>query len=167
MIRAQYFFNDRQGAEVEGLGLGVSALVLVYLREVVEAGSGIDLSVPQVLFCPGEYFFLKLHRLLIPALLDEGLRLLLPLLNLRWVGGTALSTGLGEDLMGTLEPLLVLEQGHWLNRFRLRSRSGTGKPRLLATALSLAGLRSHPRRLSSTQQKAGEDYAAPEPVLHY
>jgi hypothetical protein len=41
-----------------------------------------------------------------------------------------------------------------------------GKPRWLATALSLAGLRSHRLRLSSTQQMAGEDDAAPEPVLH-
>jgi hypothetical protein len=140
---------------------------LVQLCEVVEAGSGIDLIVSQVLFCPVDHFILKLHRLLIPALLHEGLRLLLPLLNLRWVGATALPTGLGQDLMGTLEPLLVLEQVQWLNRLRLRTRSGTGKPRWLATALSLAGLRSHRRRLSSTQHKAGEDDAAPEPVLHY
>jgi hypothetical protein len=91
MIRVQCFSKDRHGAKVEGLGLGVSALVLVQLREGFEAGSGIDLIVPQVLFCPGEYFFLKLHRLLITALLHEGLRLLLPLLNLRWLGATALS----------------------------------------------------------------------------
>jgi len=69
--------------------------------------------------------------------------------------------------MGTLKPLHVLEQGQWLNRLRLRPRSGTRKPRWLATAHSLTGFRSHRRRLSSTQQKAGEDDAAPEPVLHY
>jgi hypothetical protein len=100
-------------------------------------------------------------------LLHEGLRLLLQLLNLRWVGAADLPRGLGDDLMRTLEPPLALDQGQWLNRLRLRSRSVTGKPRRLATALSLAGLRSHRRRLSSTQHKTGEDDTAPEPMLHY
>ena len=47
MIRAQCFFKDRQGADVEGLGLGIGALAVVQPCEVVEAGGGSGVVGPQ------------------------------------------------------------------------------------------------------------------------
>ena len=96
MIGPQRLLIDSQGAEVDGLGLGVGTLVPVELREVVEAGGGRRVIGPQALFRPGEFFFLNPGRLLIVALLKQGLHLSLPLLNLRWIGAAALSAGLGQ-----------------------------------------------------------------------
>lgn len=84
-----------------------------------------------MLLCPAEHFFLKLHRLLIPALLHEGLGLLLPPLNLRWVGDAHLPRGLDQA------PMVMLEL-------------------LMATAPFPAELRRKRSRLSTIQQKAGE-----------
>jgi hypothetical protein len=47
MIRAQCLLPDRQGAYVEGLGLGVSALVGVQPREIVEASGGVGMIGPS------------------------------------------------------------------------------------------------------------------------
>jgi len=62
-------------------------------------------------------------------LLHEALRLLLPLLNLSWIGVGALPRGLDQELMGTLDPLLGLVQWQWLYHLRLWSHTGSGKPR--------------------------------------
>ena len=50
MIGPQRLFPDRQGAKVEGFGLGVSALAVVQRREVVEAVGGSGVIGPQRLF---------------------------------------------------------------------------------------------------------------------
>jgi outer membrane protein TolC len=56
-------------------------------------------------------YCLNLRRLLIFALLVEGIHLMLPFENLWRIGAAALPPGLGQQLMGTLNPLQALELG--------------------------------------------------------
>lgn len=165
VIGPQCLLPDCQGADVERLCLGIGALFGVQLPKVVEVFGGPGVIRPQVLFSPGELFFLNLRRLLIFALLVEGIHLVLLFENLWRPGAPALPTGLGQQLMGTQDLLLASEQGRRLYRLRLRSHSGTGKPRWLATTLSPAGLCSHSGRWSTIQQNPGECDATPKPML--
>jgi hypothetical protein len=98
-------------------------------------------------------------------LLKEGIHLPLPFENLWRIGSAALPTGLGQHLMGKLDLLLALEQRRRLHRPSLRTRSCAGKPRLLATALSPAGLCSRRGRWSTIQQNPGECDATPKAML--
>jgi hypothetical protein len=108
-------------------------------------------------------FGAEFGNILMFALLVEGIHLMLPFENLWRIGAAALPPGLGQQLMGTLNPLLALEHGRRLYRLRLRLGSGTGKPSWLATDLSPAGLCSHSGRWSIIQQNSGEGDATPDP----
>ena len=82
MIEPQRLSPDRQGAKVEGLGLGEGTLVPVKPREVVEAGGDIGVPRPKHPLLPRQLLHLQRDGFCIPPLLTERLYLLQPLQHL-------------------------------------------------------------------------------------